>query len=238
MQGKNIINIIKDKDLTDEQRLNEVNQYIKNLNDIKLLETLYDQDNMTALMAAIIHKHIDCVIAIIAANVDVNFKPEPCRLNPLHYAISYRSYDCARLLLEAKAHINEKSFDEITPLSYAAQFYRENDVQQKQCVSLLLSSKAEINLANPYDASIPQLYKILTSCDPHDYLTEPAFKQLLQINDKKKENTHSFSINRYKLNQNEIEHIKKILKKPDDKKEIMHTESENKQAEPSRCLVM
>lgn len=239
MQERSIIEVIKDKDLTDEQRLNELNQYIINLSDIKLLETLYDQENMTALMAAIVHNHIDCVAAIIAKNVDVNFRPTQSRFNPLHCATAYRRYGCAKLLLEAKAHINEKSFEEITPLSYAAKFYRPDDVQQNQCIAFLLSSGAEINLENPYDSSIPQLYKILMNCNPDDSLTQTAFEQLLRINDKKEESKNSFSITRYKLNQNEVAHIKKILKKPaDDKTELVHTESESKQAQPSLCLMM
>jgi len=250
METRNIVEIITDKKLAPRERFEQVQDYIKNLVDPKILEVPYEGD--TALTAAVRLDYSDCVRVLIDAKVNIDAKPKECMLSPLHWAAYKGHRDCLKLLLEAKVNVNEISMHGNTALGHAAGLIAKSRGEQKECVRLLLTAGAELNLESYNDSDVRTLYKILLEGDSNDLQTRPAFEALLRINEKVKlreigRDKNSIMFMSKALKKDEVEIINKILKKSTETSQLnssgffmseQTSETENKKTTSSRCLIM
>src|SRR5262249_46316777 len=79
----------------------------------------HEKNDVTALMWAATHGHIEIIQALLSAKVNLNFKDKRGR-TALHWAVINHFANVVRALLKAKANPNVEDNQNNTPLMHAA----------------------------------------------------------------------------------------------------------------------
>ncbi|XP_065190087.1 death-associated protein kinase dapk-1-like [Sycon ciliatum] len=100
-----------------------------------------DKEGRTAIHAATLQKHLECLKLLCAANLNLNSSDYLGR-TPLHLACEKGFPECAEILCNAKAEVNLTDDLDCTPLHLAC------EKGFPECAEILCNAKARVNLTD------------------------------------------------------------------------------------------